>query len=63
MHWPPTSAQGVDQHAGQLQHAEFEDGEQADRAGADDRHVGFDVLGHARPIRRFFVSTSVITPA
>ena len=45
--------QRVDQHAGQLQHAQFENGEQPDRARADDRHVGFDVLCHARPIRRF----------
>ncbi len=38
--------QGVYQHAGQFQHAQFEHGEQADRAGADDRYVGGEVFGH-----------------
>ncbi len=41
--------QGVDQHAGQLQHAQLEHREQADRAGADDRDVGLDVASPCRP--------------
>ncbi len=49
-------AERVDQHAGQFQHAEFENGEQSDRAGADDRHVGFDVLCHGAPVYVAFSS-------
>jgi len=40
------AVQGVDQHAAELQHAALERGEQPDRAGAHDRHVGFDLVCH-----------------
>ncbi len=44
--------QRVDQHAGQLQHAQLEHREQADRAGADDRNVCLDVARHGRRLSR-----------
>ena len=44
---PAHIRQRIDQHAGQLQHPEFEDREQAHWAGADDRYVRADVACHA----------------
>ena len=41
---PAHLGERVDQHRAQLQHAELEDGEQADRPGADDGDVGFERL-------------------
>ena len=46
---PAHIRQRIDQHAGQLQHAEFEHREQPHRAGADDRYVRVDVACHAAP--------------
>ena len=43
---PADLAEGVDQHAAQLEHAQFKDGEQPGGAGADDGDIGFDVRGH-----------------
>lgn len=34
--------QRVDQHRGEFEHAAFEGGEEADRAGADDGHIGHE---------------------
>ena len=42
--------QGVDQHAGQLQHAQLEHREQAHRAGSDDRNIGVDFACHTRHV-------------
>ena len=40
VHWPPAASSASITWQLHLQHAAFEDGEQADRAGADDRDVG-----------------------
>ena len=42
--------ENVDQGAADIEQAELEDGEQADRPGADDDHVGLYDLGLATPV-------------
>ena len=41
--------QCIDQHAGELQHPEFEHREQANRACADDRNIRIDLACHPQP--------------